>query len=303
MYQRKALEKTEEIPETDEFDENALHTPKLSRRRASSFNRGKPDKYTPESMAPFLEITKSRRQSLSTSALHQIKKPSKMERRSSIIMNLMPKPTQSLKLVLIGDRQVGKSAFMVKLVTNRFITEYCSESDNSATYNMTSDDDERVKLHITDPANIGKSNNSWLNAVKSNEIVLLLFDISNFDSFQWIVDRAHLIHQLKKIPPSVILIGTKFDLDWKREVEAEDGYQLAEHFKWQYVEISAADQSIADHNLVELVQSIVSEYLVFKKYSTQGKKRSSVQKIIRKSFHHLGNMLLTKRRPSEIPLV
>ena len=81
-----------------------------------------------------------------------------MERRSSIIMNLMPKPTQSIKLVLIGDRQVGKSAFMVKLVTNRFITEYCSETDNSATYNMTSDDDERVKLHISDPANIGKSN-------------------------------------------------------------------------------------------------------------------------------------------------
>ena len=81
-----------------------------------------------------------------------------MERRSSIIMNLMPKPTQSIKLVLIGDRQVGKSAFMVKLVTNRFITEYCSETDNSATYNMTSDDDERVKLHITDPAKIGKSN-------------------------------------------------------------------------------------------------------------------------------------------------
>jgi len=83
--------------------------------------------------------------------------------------------------------------------------------------------------------------------VKSNEIILLLFDISNFDSFQWIVDRAHLIHQLKKIPPSVILIGTKYDLDWKRDVEAEDAYQLAEHFKWQYVEISAADQSIADH--------------------------------------------------------
>lgn len=81
-----------------------------------------------------------------------------MERRSSIIMNLMPKPTQNIKLVLIGDRQVGKSAFMVKLVTNRFITEYCSESDNSATYNMTSDDDERVKLHINDPAKIGKSN-------------------------------------------------------------------------------------------------------------------------------------------------
>ena len=89
--------------------------------------------------------------------------------------------------------------------------------------------------------------NDWLNAVKSNEIVLLLFDISNFDSFQWIVDRAHLIHQLKKIPPSVILIGTKYDLDWKRDVEAEDAYQLAEHFKWQYVEISAADQSISDH--------------------------------------------------------
>ena len=34
--------------------------------------RGKPDKLTPESMAPFLEITKSRRVSLSTSELHQV---------------------------------------------------------------------------------------------------------------------------------------------------------------------------------------------------------------------------------------
>ena len=85
-----------------------------------------------------------------------------MERRSSIIMNMMPKTTQNLKLVLVGDRQVGKSAFMVKLVTGRFITEYCSESNNSAVYNMTSDDEERVKLHISDPAKIGKSNVGFL---------------------------------------------------------------------------------------------------------------------------------------------
>ena len=43
-------------------------------------------------------------------------------------MNSNKIPPPPIKLLLLGDKGVGKSAFLVKLVTNRFITEYSSES-------------------------------------------------------------------------------------------------------------------------------------------------------------------------------
>ena len=84
-------------------------------------------------------------------------------------------------------------------------------------------------------------------SVKSHEIVLLLFDISSLKSFEWVASRASIIASTKKsVPPSVALIGTKLDLEHKREVDFDQAYMLADRFKWQYVEISTADQSLTD---------------------------------------------------------
>lgn len=83
-------------------------------------------------------------------------------------------------------------------------------------------------------------------SVKSHEIVLLLFDISNASSFDWAESHAALIASQKKSPPSVVLLGTKLDLDFRREIDEERARQLADKFGWHYFEVSTADQSLMD---------------------------------------------------------
>ena len=48
---------------------------------------------------------------------------------------------------------------------------------------------------------------NFMATVKSHEIVLLLFDISNEKTFDWACKRASVIASTKKSPTSVVLIG------------------------------------------------------------------------------------------------
>ena len=47
---------------------------------------------------------------------------------------------------------MGKSAFLVRLVTGRFLSHYASDIDMTAECDLLSDENDKVKLHITDPA-------------------------------------------------------------------------------------------------------------------------------------------------------
>ena len=70
-----------------------------------------------------------------------------------------------------------------------------------------------IYLHVTiNQANrnvfqIALFQHNFMATVKSHEIVLLLFDISNENSFDWVCKRASVIASTKKSPTSVVLIG------------------------------------------------------------------------------------------------
>ena len=60
----------------------------------------------------------------------------------------------SVKLLLFGAENVGKSALLVRLITGRFITEYASDEEITETFILKRNDNhENVKLDITDPTN------------------------------------------------------------------------------------------------------------------------------------------------------
>ena len=67
---------------------------------------------------------------------------------------------ESLKLVLFGSNNVGKSALLVRLVTGRFISEYSSEEEITNTYVLPRiDNQEHIKLDLTDPTNCVSTDN------------------------------------------------------------------------------------------------------------------------------------------------
>ena len=67
------------------------------------------------------------------------------------------------------------------------------------------------------------------------------------------VTLEHLIYAKKSLTLS---LGTKLDLDYRRQVDHDAACKLADHFKWQYVEMSAADQTLTD--LVSLFYCVLN---------------------------------------------
>ena len=49
-------------------------------------------------------------------------------------------------------QSVGKSAFLVRLVTGRYLSHYASDSDFTAECDLLSEENDKVKLQITDPS-------------------------------------------------------------------------------------------------------------------------------------------------------
>ena len=79
----------------------------------------------------------------------------------------------------------------------------------------------------------------------SFDLLLLVFDITNAESFRWIKERAEKLKQDRR-NNGVVLLGNKKDLSSRREVSTEEARQFSEANAWAYFEVSAAE--LADSN-------------------------------------------------------
>ena len=76
---------------------------------------------------------------------------------------------------------------------------------------------------------------------KGSHIFLVIFDISDYESFESVTDHLTEIEQFanERLLFCKMLIGNKLDLEHKRSVNMEDAKQIAKEFGINYMEVSA----------------------------------------------------------------
>ena len=123
-----------------------------------------------------------------------------------------------LKIAVLGQSMVGKSALTFRFINNRFPTEHDTTIEDS--YSIPAKiDDIQCQLEILDTA--GQDDyqtmlDTWINSADG---FLLVYSIDNRDSFESTKTRFDRILKLKqghKI--SVVIVGNKCDLEDRRQV-------------------------------------------------------------------------------------
>eukprot|EP01084_Bolivina_argentea_P048917 90039_1 len=172
----------------------------------------------------------------------------------SKIMSLQNVPHFSL--CIIGDSKTGKSSFCRRFFDDRFDPYYRGRGARTATTFI-------IKKFIIS-VNLYESN---YDANKPNvDGIILIFDITNKQSFQnikniWIkqIDTLNITRANYGIynDVSVILVGTKSDLNCMRQVEYKNVFQFANKHNMEYFEISSMKNwnihkaiNILTHNVV-----------------------------------------------------
>ena len=144
-----------------------------------------------------------------------------------------------LKLIVVGNQGTGKSSILNRFVNETFEENYQATIGLDFQSKNITIHDQDVRLIIYDTAGQEKFRSLIPMYTRDANIILLVYDISNRDSF------TNLTHWLKDLTnvnmEEVILciVANKIDLFDKRVVTNEEGQKFADEHDFIFQEISA----------------------------------------------------------------
>ena len=161
--------------------------------------------------------------------------------------------TMRYKIVFVGDINVGKTSVMNRFISNEFSTDYdvnyislmlyfkqatigVDFAAKSIEYNNNS-----IKLQIWDSAGQERYKSLIPSYVRGSSIILILYDISNRNTFSNISSWINFIKEVNTDNSILILCGNKIDLP--RQVSTNEGKTLAEKENMLFFETSAKEST------------------------------------------------------------
>lgn len=145
----------------------------------------------------------------------------------------------TFKILSLGESGVGKTCFILRYIDGKFDSTHLSTIGVDFKPKTITYKSKTIKLKIWDTAGQERYRNLTQQYYKNADGILLMFDISNHESFNTInywMEQIKLFAHLESTP--IILIGTKSDLA-ERKVSLEEAEQAAKKLTLKYFESSA----------------------------------------------------------------
>ena len=143
------------------------------------------------------------------------------------------------KLIFLGDQSVGKSCILNRFLNDTFIEDYQATIGLDFQSKNVQIDNQDIHLLLYDTAGQEKFRSLIPMYTRDANIILLVYDISNKDSFanlsQWLKDLTNV--NMDEV--ILCIVGNKIDLNDKRAVNTEEGKKFAEEHDFIFQEISA----------------------------------------------------------------
>ncbi|MBD3255084.1 MAG: GTP-binding protein [Candidatus Lokiarchaeota archaeon] len=132
------------------------------------------------------------------------------------------------KTIVVGDGGVGKSTLIQRLITGKYIAQKITIGTDLATYDVSIDEETKIKLQIWDFAGEKRFRFFLPNYCRGALGCLLCYDITRFQSFKNLNEWYSIVTEHAS-DPVFILVGCKADLaDEKRAVDYEQGREYKE---------------------------------------------------------------------------
>ena len=146
-----------------------------------------------------------------------------------------------VSIPLYGESAVGKTCICKKFLGLDFQEDHLSTVGiEKLSAELEIENGEKLKVKIWDTAGQERFRSISFNSLKGSQACIIVFDLSNKESFDKVTEWLKKIREIKsKIP--IGLFGNKCDLTNKREVTKEEIDKLCEQEDLIYFETSAKE--------------------------------------------------------------
>ena len=188
------------------------------------------------------------------------------------------KPEIRLKLLIIGDSNVGKTSMLLNYTDNYFPETHLATIGVEYKVKELTSDKYNITLQIWDTAGQERFRSITKSFFRNANGILFVYDITSRKSFQnvkdWIKDSELHDNGFAKI-----LAGNKIDLNEKREIKFEELIDFGEKKKIEVIETSAKTRTNIDEafkKIVDLILSNKSEEEILAQYGVKSNNEVSL---------------------------
>ena len=143
------------------------------------------------------------------------------------------------KLIMLGDENVGKTSIINRFKNNEYSGTYEPTLGLDFQTKSIMIDNINVKLLLYDTAGQEKFRPLIPLYTKEANIIFLIYDITNYNSFSNIDKWHELLNNMNKGEEIFFLVGNKIDLIEERKVKEEDAKNYADNNNFIFQEVSA----------------------------------------------------------------
>ena len=170
--------------------------------------------------------------------------------------------SHNLKVILVGDTEVGKSCIIERYVDDKFCDKYKSTISFEFCTKTVEINGKNYKLQIWDTAGQEQFRTLIIKYFKDSNVVIFVYDVTNKKSFENIdvVWRQTVEKEINKDEVIFALVGNKTDLQDKRQVFTEEGEKFAAEHKMLFFEVSAKTGERIDEIFTNTVERYVENF-------------------------------------------
>ena len=165
--------------------------------------------------------------------------------------------TYKIKLILLGEYSVGKTAFIEQFTKNLFNNHYSPTIGAEITKIRLRFKKDIVELTIWDVAGQIAFKSMADRFIQGANAAIFMYDITRVETYNGIKDWYQ---QTKKVLGNTIpcvLVGNKTDLKNDRKISRDDGLKLAEEISSEFVETSVKNIENVKETLILLISKYV----------------------------------------------
>ena len=166
------------------------------------------------------------------------------------------KDDSNFKILILGDSYVGKTSLLLKFTDNIFKESYIATIGVEYKEKIITLNNKNYKLNIWDTAGQERFKSITKNFFKSADGIIFTYDITKkktFDNLKnWLIEAESNVGNYKSI-----IVGNKIDLENKREVTYDMGYNLANKKNFLFFETSAKINIKVEDVFIELLKEII----------------------------------------------